>query len=637
MHYSGSLRGVLGAAFALVPVALHAESITHTASADGKSEVWRITEPVVTQPTSEYPQIKFRPGDAVYVHASGCVQTGGHGRTWKRYVDPSGPNSNRLYYGTVWIPGVVGSSAAAQAKFKDVNSKTFSIPANANPAQTYLRLGYLDDGYSDNGYYSHDDGTGDQCKNSTNAAVQITVTHGAGVVITNPPVPTPMAFDLLSDTYDDNLIPLNPYWGYQKLHEGLPPSAEKLCARTIPNAGVQYFPDAPPCTQQPTSRDDSWLCGPHANWGPATVVGPIVWESHSTGTFSGDDDYSWYLTPPKGSGLTATRTTMEPEFKADETINHFNSPWWNDFHLAVDQGGTGPNTMVDNRLAIVSGLFSLDFEHSIHSEIHPVFAMALRVKDDDPNDETWAVFVRRFGNEGFCSSHIHYLDYLPQNQFIFRLPLEWGATATLDSEDLNFEPDADSPTVTFVPGQGVLLTFNMTQNPAARQLVSGEIHLHWKNAKAQVVSRPPIEPGRVAPGRVAGGIVAPGGTLPNRGTATTTIQLPKEKEEGVEKDYEELEDSMTPDQKARLATLVQPRPASVRPPVKTTMRHTTPVVGQLPVQPAGTRHPSISSVIDDEKVAHDKALLNAFKQVAPAKAFPLHTPASIPNAAADRP
>ena len=115
------------------------------------------------------------------------------------------------------------------------------------------------------------------------------------------------------------------------------------------------------------------------------------------------------------------------------------------------------------------------------------------------------------------------------------------------------------------------------------------------------------------------------------------MQLPKEKEEGVEKDYEELEDSMTPDQKARLATLVQPRPASVRPPVKTTMRHTTPVVGQLPVQPAGTRHPSISSVIDDEKVAHDKALLNAFKQVAPAKAFPLHTPASIPNAAADRP
>jgi hypothetical protein len=634
MRCSGLLP-VLVTAFALAPVALQAESITHEGSTDTKSEVWYIKEPIVTQPTTEYPQIKFQPGDAVYVHAQGCVQTGGRGRTWKRYVVPSGPNSDRLYYGTIWIPGVVGTSAAAQAKFKDVNDKTFSVPANVSPAQTYLRLGYLDDGYSDNGYYSHDDGTEDQCKNSTNAAVQITITHGLGNVITNPPGPTPMPFDLLSDTYDDNLIPLNPYWGYQKLHEGLPPSAENLCARIEPSGPIQYFPDAPPCTQQPTSRDDSWLCGPHANWGPATVVGNIVWESHSTGTFSGDDDYSWYLTPPNGNGLTATRTTLEPEFKAAETIDHFNSPWWNDFRLGVNQGGTGPNTMVDNKLAIVSGLFSLDFEHSIHSEIHPVFAMALRVKDNDPTDETWAIFVRRFGNEGFCASHIHYLDYLPQGQFIFRLPLKWGAAATLDSEDLNFEPDADSPNVTFVPGQGVLLTFNMNQNPAARQLVSGEIHLHWKNAETPVVRRLPVD----RAGRVIGGNdnAAPSGRRWPGRIPTTTVQLPKEKEEGIERDYEELENSLTAEQKAQMAKLVQPRPAPIYPPVKKTMRHTTPVVGTLPVHPAHTRRPSVSSVIDDGKVARDKALLNVFKQVAPAKAPPLHTPASIPHAAADKP
>jgi hypothetical protein len=139
----------------------------------------------VTQPTSEYPQIKFLPGDSVKLQAQGCVQTGGHGSTWKLYVNPSGPNSDRLYYGTVWIPGIVGTSAAAQAKFKDVNGHTFSIPVNANPAQTYLRLGYLDDGYSDNGYYSHDDGTDDQCKNQPNARVVITIVHGAetGIVV----------------------------------------------------------------------------------------------------------------------------------------------------------------------------------------------------------------------------------------------------------------------------------------------------------------------------------------------------------------------------------------------------------------------------------------------------------------------
>jgi hypothetical protein len=347
------------------------------------------------------------------------------------------------------------------------------------------------------------------------------------------------------------------------------------------------------------------------------VVGTIVWESHSTGTFSGDDDYSWYLTPPNGNGLTATRTTLEPEFKASETIDNFNSPWWNDFHLGVDQGGTGPNTMIDNKLAIVSGLFSLDFEHSIHAEVHPVFALALRVKDDDPNDETWAIFVRRFGNEGFCSSHTHYLDYLPQDQFIFRLPLEWGAAATLDSEDLDFEPDASSPNVTFVAGQGVLLTFNMNQNPAARQLVGGEIHLHWKNATAPVARRAP--------------------RLPGRSIRAATNQLPKEREQGVEESYEELEKSLTPTQKAQVARLVGPQPPGKRLPVKTAMRHTTPVIGTIPVHPAGTRHPSVSSVVDNDKVARDKALLNAFRQVAGAKAPPPHRPVSIPNAAANTP
>ena len=150
-----------------------------------------------------------------------------------------------------------------------------------------------------------------------------------------------------------------------------------------------------------------------------------MWESHSTG-HTGDDDYSWYLAPVNGNGLTATRTSLEPEFKASETIDYFATTWWNNFHLAVDEGGTAANVMVDNKYSIVSGLFSLDFEHTIHSEIHPVFAMAVRVKDDDPNDETWVWFVRRFGNEGFCGSHIHYLDYLPSDQFIFRAAVDLG-------------------------------------------------------------------------------------------------------------------------------------------------------------------------------------------------------------------
>ncbi|MFF7234355.1 hypothetical protein [Streptomyces sioyaensis] len=42
-----------------------------------------ITEPVVTQRETTYP-FAFLPGDHVTVSGGGCVQTGGHGLTWKR-------------------------------------------------------------------------------------------------------------------------------------------------------------------------------------------------------------------------------------------------------------------------------------------------------------------------------------------------------------------------------------------------------------------------------------------------------------------------------------------------------------------------------------------------------------------------
>ncbi|MBV9117603.1 MAG: hypothetical protein JOY63_09595, partial [Acetobacteraceae bacterium] len=51
--------------------------------------VWRIDEPNVKQRATLYQQIKFISGDRISVDAGGCVQTGGHGRTWKRYVNPS--------------------------------------------------------------------------------------------------------------------------------------------------------------------------------------------------------------------------------------------------------------------------------------------------------------------------------------------------------------------------------------------------------------------------------------------------------------------------------------------------------------------------------------------------------------------
>jgi hypothetical protein len=74
---------------------------------DTNSEQVDITRPVVTQGSFDYKSIIFTSGDQITIDAGGCVQTGGRGKTWKRYVNPSGPNSDRLYFGSMEIPGVL--------------------------------------------------------------------------------------------------------------------------------------------------------------------------------------------------------------------------------------------------------------------------------------------------------------------------------------------------------------------------------------------------------------------------------------------------------------------------------------------------------------------------------------------------
>src|SRR5260370_40569532 len=67
--------------------------VTHVESATN-IDLWRINEPNVKQRITPYPEIRFQPGDVITIDAGGCVQTGGHGDTWKRYVNPSGDDSD---------------------------------------------------------------------------------------------------------------------------------------------------------------------------------------------------------------------------------------------------------------------------------------------------------------------------------------------------------------------------------------------------------------------------------------------------------------------------------------------------------------------------------------------------------------
>ncbi len=144
-----------------------------TDESDLPMEEWSISEPIVTQRDTSYGEIKFKAGDRVTIRAEGCVQTGGRGKTWKRYVDPQGPNSDHIYHGLVKLPGMVGLVRIQEFL---ASQKKYTIPSNVSGDMT-LHLGYEDDDYNDNGYWGHDDGTGDQCQNVGNAKVYIRIIH----------------------------------------------------------------------------------------------------------------------------------------------------------------------------------------------------------------------------------------------------------------------------------------------------------------------------------------------------------------------------------------------------------------------------------------------------------------------------
>ena len=143
-----------------------------TAAQAPETLVFRVDQPNVNQNETPYPQYTFRSGDRVVVSGGGCVQTGGSGKTWKRYINPEGPNADRLYHGLISIPGATNGLI----RIEGILGKEMIVSA-VDPSRAFLVLGYEDDDYNDNGYSGHDDGTNDQYKGVGAAFVEVTVTR----------------------------------------------------------------------------------------------------------------------------------------------------------------------------------------------------------------------------------------------------------------------------------------------------------------------------------------------------------------------------------------------------------------------------------------------------------------------------
>ena len=154
-------------------------TVNHTSySSDGSFDGYVIQFPDTRYPRFSVSGLPLKPGDRITVSACGCTQTGGAGKTWKDYVNPRGPNSDRLYAGTV---GIGYNSGAANvpliriSQWMRTRPQGYVIPKNAVGAR--LMIGFQDDDYSDNGYWGHDEGTDGQCVAMGAAEIVVRVEH----------------------------------------------------------------------------------------------------------------------------------------------------------------------------------------------------------------------------------------------------------------------------------------------------------------------------------------------------------------------------------------------------------------------------------------------------------------------------
>jgi hypothetical protein len=469
----------------------------------GETKVWRIDEPDVSKPNVAHQPIALKAGDTVAIQAGGCVQTGGLGLTWKSYADPRGHNSNRLYSGTVTIPG---TPTGRIAEFIGKTVTVPELPQGAVDTPMYLTLGYEDDDYDDNGYWGRDDGTEGQCVGAPPAWVEVTVTSPA----TTPPPqrvwsPHSKPFDLVWDvnTEDFNGLPLNPQWGYQLDNGGQPPNFRQWCGKAIPTpppGGTTHVDDAVMaeiCTSQAPTTDvytDEFIhwfgmcpCDPlngHINWMVGTYVGQITWADYSGG-WPQDDDYNLKLTPPGSAGLTTASKAIGLEFNGNEVAGQCGSRWWSRFKTAAESGPDQAKQMMggdDGVPGVVTGLIGLDAVHDAYTESHPVFSLALRTDrsvDATGTTDTWSFFLRNSGGEGGCSSNKHYWDS-PSHEYILELPQPDGATdvAVQSAEIFAWDDTSLNPQIESAPGWTLV---RFTFPDAGEHGVDGQLTVRYAN------------------------------------------------------------------------------------------------------------------------------------------------------------
>jgi hypothetical protein len=241
----------------------------------------------------------------------------------------------------------------------------------------------------------------------------------------------------------------------------------------------------------------------HVNWAPSTVTGVASW-----GNYNDDGDYNLFLEPSKAAGLTSinssidgtpARQYIELEFDASETMARMATEAWTNLRSAVDEWASEPvdSSRIDALLnvnrpgapsrAVVTGLFGLDCEHGCPSEVHPVLAVAIE-SNDAPDTNTWMIFARNWGNEGWCSHETHLAN---TTRLTILLPASLsGPPSLVSTEFASTSPQTPVPSVVFQPDRSIAVDFTLP-SPQAAELVELVLHLKWTGTPNAVRSQEP--------------------------------------------------------------------------------------------------------------------------------------------------
>lgn len=352
--------------------------------------VYTITEPNVQQAVTEYPSAVFQSGDVVTVSAGGCVQTGGAGSTWKRYVDPSGKNTDHLYHGRIRIPG------HRIDRIWNLLGQTLTVPAGSSPLT--LQLGYEDDGYGDNNYNNHDNGTDNQCSGVGAAWVVVVVQHtGRTVAQTFTPIPATLGVNglpiLTTDFHNPAYDTSQPSWssavcGGKRWLVNNPPRFEWTSIYNPTSefdddaAGLSGLAVAPAdnkdgkvtVNRSGLSEDDVWFTHPFGfDW--ETLIAPdppfynLLAPSNTGQSNSPNDEYTGTVARARTLGLNIPSGLLGTE---------------------TDQGLLpAPYRAQDGDRVALLGRWITDCGHEdFHSEIHPplLFARAQAISAGSGSD-----------------------------------------------------------------------------------------------------------------------------------------------------------------------------------------------------------------------------------------------------------